>query len=53
MESMNYEIAMDKDEIYIKQEKKPYVKHKLEGGTRIPTRLEYLFYKHNLKKNNK
>lgn len=42
MESMDYEIALDKDEIYIKQEKKPYVKHTLEGGTRKPTRLELL-----------
>jgi predicted HicB family RNase H-like nuclease len=37
-------------EPYPKYEKKPYEKHRYEGGTRTPTRMEALRYKKSLKK---
>ena len=51
MDSLNDEIRLnasldEPDEPFVK---KPYIKHKLEGGNRTPTRLEYLFYKNRLK----
>ncbi len=51
MESMDYEIYLEKDEDYSETVKKPYEKNTLEGGTRKPTRLELIRYKKNKKKN--
>lgn len=48
MESMNYDIYMSIQEGE-KVETRPYEKHRLEGGSRQPTRLELI----RLKKKNK